>query len=306
MKIVIPGGTGHVGGVLRRALQGHEVVILGRGKLGWDGRSLGPWTRELEGADAVINLAGRSVNCRYTADNLTEMLVSRMDSARVVGEAIAKAENPPRLWLQMSTATIYAHTFGEPNGEDGALGGNEPDVPTYWRFSVEIAKAWEREQELALTPRTRKVALRSSLVLSPDKGGIFDTLLGMTRLGASGAIAGGRQFISWIHEQDFVRAVEFIIASEQLSGPINLASPNPLPQRELMRTLRKAAKVPVGLPAAAWMVSAAAVLIRSDPELLLKSRKVIPRRLLERGFKFDFPDWPAAAGDLLRRHAARS
>src|SRR5579875_720388 len=178
MRVVIPGGTGQVGAVLRRAFSaaGHEVVIVtrrprGSGQVGWDGERLGPWAEVIDGSAVVINLAGRSVSCRYTKNNLTEMMLSRVRSARVVGEAIAVAARPPAVWLQMSTATIYAHRFDAPNDEaSGVIGGWETGVPGYWAYSVDIATAWERELTEAKTPHTRKVALRSAMVMSPDRG----------------------------------------------------------------------------------------------------------------------------------------
>ncbi|CAL9326930.1 TIGR01777 family oxidoreductase [Streptomyces sp. SudanB52_2052] len=309
MKIVIPGGTGQVGTVLQRALSavGHDVVVLsrrpaGRGEVHWDGATPGPWTKEIDGSDVVVNLAGRSVNCRYTPANLREMMDSRVHSARVVGEAIAAAARPPRVWLQMSTATVYAHRFDAPHDEaTGVIGGAEPDVPGYWVYSVEIAKAWERAQESADTPHTRKVALRTAMVMSPDRGGVFDVLLRLARLGLGGPVAGGAQYVSWIHDQDFVRAIEFLVARDDIDGPVNLAAPEPLPQRAFMRTLRAAWGVPVGLPATRWMAEVGAFVLRSDTELLLKSRRVVPGRLLEAGFTFDRPAWPEAADDLVRR-----
>lgn len=309
MKIVVPGGTGQVGTVLRRAFAaaGHEVVVVSRrperpGDLAWDGRTPGPWTEAVDGADVVVNLAGRSVSCRYTPANLREMMDSRVHSARAVGEAIAGAARPPRLWLQMSTATLYAHRFEAPNDEaTGIVGGTEPDVPAYWSYSVDIARNWEREQEVADTPHTRKVALRSAMVMSPDRGGVFDVLSALTRLGLGGPVAGGAQYVSWIHDRDFVRAVGFLIEREDLAGPVNLAAPVPLPQRAFMRALRKAWGVPVGLPATRWMAALGALALRSDTELLLKSRRVTPGRLLEAGFAFDHPEWPGAAQDLVRR-----
>jgi uncharacterized protein (TIGR01777 family) len=309
MKLVIPGGTGQVGTVLDRALTaaGHEVVILTRRparerELPWDGRTLGPWAAAVDGADAVINLAGRSVSCRYTPANLREMMDSRVESARVVGEAIAAAARPPRVWLQMSTATVYAHRFDAPNDEaTGVIGGGEPGVPRYWSYSVRIAKEWERAQAEAETPSTRKVALRTAMVMSPDRGGVFDVLLWMARLGLGGPVAGGAQYVSWIHEDDFVRAVEFLIDRDDLDGPVNLAAPGPLPQRAFMRALRNAWGMPVGLPATKWMAEIGALALRSDTELLLKSRRVVPGRLLDAGFAFDHPRWPEAAADLVRR-----
>ncbi|MEY9845853.1 uncharacterized protein (TIGR01777 family) [Streptacidiphilus sp. BW17] len=324
MKVVIPGGTGQVGTILTRSLEadGHQVVVLTRcpahpRETAWDGRTLGPWAEALDGADAVVNLAGRSVSCRYTPANLAEMMASRVDSARVVGQAIAAAARPPRVWLQMSTATVYAHAAAgaAPNDEThGVLGGTEPDVPGYWEFSVRIARSWEREQELAVTPLTRKVALRSAMVMSPDRGGVFDVLLGLTRLGLGGAVAGGGQYVSWIHDVDFVRAVRFLIGDEggakgesdaALSGPVNLAAPGPLPQREFMRALRQAWGTPVGLPATRQMARLSALALRSDAELLLKSRRVVPGRLRDAGFAFEHDQWHDAAADLVHRVRCR-
>ncbi|WP_049570122.1 epimerase [Nonomuraea sp. SBT364] len=309
MKIVIPGGTGQVGTILRRALTagGHDVVVLTRrpardGEVRWDGETPGPWVAQIDGSDLVVNLAGRSVDCRYTPANLRAMMESRVRSTRVVGEAIAAAARPPRVWLQMSTATVYAHRFDAANDEaTGVLGGAEPGVPGYWAYSVEIAKAWEREQERAATPRTRKVGLRTAMVMSPDRGGVFDVLLRLARFGLGGPIAGGAQYVSWIHERDFVRAVEFLAARDDLAGPVNLAAPDPLPQRAFMRVLRQARGIPVGLPATRWMAELGAFALRSDTELLLKSRRVVPGRLLDAGFAFGFGQWPQAAHDLVRR-----
>lgn len=304
MKIVIPGGTGQVGGVLSRALNaaGHEVVIISRGGgVRWDGRTLGAWADEIDGADVVINLAGRSVSCRYTAENLQQMMRSRVDSARVVGEAIAKAARPPRVWLQMSTATIYAHRFDAANDETtGIIGGREPDVPGYWAYSVEIAKRWEAELDEADTPETHKVAMRTAMVMSPDRGGVFDYLSWMTRLGLGGPVAGGNQYVSWIHDDDFVRAVALLVR-EPIEGAVNLAAPHPLPQRDFMRELRSAWNVPVGLPATRFMAEVGAFAIRSDTELLLKSRRVVPGRLQRAGFDFHFPNWREAAQNLAER-----
>ncbi|ARX84332.1 NAD-dependent epimerase [Streptomyces alboflavus] len=230
------------------------------------------------------------------------MMDSRVHSAQVVGEAIAAAARPPEVWLQMSTATVYAHRFDAPNDEaTGVIGGTESGVPDYWAYSVEIAKNWERAQEQAETPHTRKVALRSAMVMSPDRGGVFDVLLRLARLGLGGAVAGGGQYVSWIHDRDFVRAVEFLVERDDIAGPVNLAAPAPLPHRGFMRALRAAWGVPLGLPATAWMAELGAFALRTDTELLLKSRRVVPGRLLDAGFAFDFGGWPEAADDLVRR-----
>jgi uncharacterized protein (TIGR01777 family) len=309
VRVVIPGGTGQVGTILDRALtaQGHDVVLLTRSPKGkrqvyWDAANLGDWVKQIDGSDVVINLAGRSVSCRYTAENLEAMMTSRVESARVVGEAIAEAARPPKLWMQMSTATIYAHRFDAANDEySGLIGGSERGVPEYWAYSIKIARNWEAAQEEAATPGTRKVALRSAMVMSPGRGGVFDVLSWLARLGLGGPVAGGRQYVSWIHDRDFARAVRFLIDRDDLTGPVNLAAPGPLPQRKFMRELRSAWRVPVGLPATKWMAEIGAFALRSDTELLLKSRRVTPGRLTGAGFTFGYPRWQAAAADLVSR-----
>jgi uncharacterized protein (TIGR01777 family) len=308
MKIVIPGGSGQVGTVLARAFHGdgHDVVVLSRQPrtrpwrvASWDGSTPGGWFRELDGADVVINLAGRSVNCRYHAANRKEMIDSRVQSTRVVGEAIAKAVRPPRVWLQASTATIYAHRYDAANDEaSGILGGQEPDAPDTWRFSIDVARAWERTFDEAPTPGTRKVALRSAMTMSPGAGGVFDTLMRLVKRGLGGRAGDGRQYISWIHANDFVRAVRWLIDHEDVEGVFNVASPNPMPNADFMRTLRAVSGFVVGVPASRWMLEIGAIFMRTETELILKSRRVVPARLLERGFRFEFPLWADAARDL--------
>jgi uncharacterized protein (TIGR01777 family) len=310
MKVVIPGGSGQVGTVLARALhkQGDEVVVVSRSPrpapwrtVPWDGAQLSGWEREVDSADVVINLAGRSVNCRYGEANRKEILDSRLESVRGVGEAIRAAGKPPRIWLQASTATIYAHRYDAPNDEaTGILGGSEDEAPDTWRFSIDVATRWERALDEARTPGTRKVKLRSAMIMSPDEGGIFATLLSLVRRRLGGNAAGGRQFVSWIHHEDFVRAVSFLIEHDELDGAVNVASPNPLPYAEFMRAVRDAAGVRVGLPATRWMLEIGAFLMRSETELVLKSRRVVPGRLLDAGFSFRFPEWREAARDLCR------
>ena len=314
MKVAIPGGTGQVGTLLARAFHaaGHRVVVLSRHPapapwrvVEWDGTGVGAWSSELDGADAVINLAGRSVNCRYTAANRQAILASRVASTRAVGLAIARAKQPPRAWLQMSTATIYSHRFDAPNDEvAGLLGGAEPDAPETWRFSIDVAKAWEAAAAEIPTPQTRRVLLRSAMVMSPDRGGVFDALLGLVRLGLGGRVGSGRQFISWIHDTDFVRAVLWLLAHDGFVGAVNLAAPGPLPNAEFMQALRKAWGMPIGLPATEWMAAIGAMVMRTETELVLKSRRVVPGRLLAEGFQFEFPEWPAAARDLCQRWRA--
>ena len=319
MKIVIPGGSGQVGTILARAFHPeHEVVVLSRRPLirpwrvvSWDGVSLGAWQREIDGCDAVVNLAGRSVNCRYGAQNRREILDSRVVSTRVVGGAVATAQRPPRVWLQAGTATIYAHRHDAANDErTGILGGSEEDAPATWRFSIDVARAWERAFEEAATARTRKVLLRSAMTLSPDRGGVFDTLLGLVRHGLGGPVGDGRQFMSWIHHEDFAAAVRWLIDRHDFDGVVNVAAPDPVPNAEFMSELRRACGASFALPARTWMVEVGAWVMRTESELILKSRRVVPGRLLERGFRFRWPTWSKAAVALCREwnalHAARS
>ena len=311
MKIVIPGGSGQVGTILAKAFHhgGHDVAVLSRQPqrspwrvIAWDGATLGNWQREIDGCDVVINLAGRSVNCRYTAANRDEIMQSRVFSTRAVGQAIAAATCKPRVWLQASTATIYAHRYDGPNDEySGILGGNEPDAPDAWGFSINVARAWERVFEETVVDGTRKVALRSAMTLSPDAGGVFDTLLGLVRHGLGGSAGNGRQFMSWVHYEDFIAAVRWLIDRDDIEGAVNIAAPNPLPNAEFMQVLREACGVPLGLPAKKWMLEIGAVFMRTETELILKSRRVVPARLIKHGFKFKYPYWRDAALDLSRR-----
>ncbi len=311
MKIVIPGGAGYLGTVLARALHAsdHEVVVLSRNPsikpwrtVKWDGETLGKWADEFEAADAIVNLAGQSVNCRYTSENRRLISESRLKSTKVVGEAIIQAWTLPRVWLQASTATIYAHRYDAPNDEaTGIIGGTEPNAPDTWRFSIEVATSWERALKDSPTPNTRRVAMRTAMVMHPDQGSPFDLLLRLVRLGLGGQAGDGRQYMSWIHEQDFVRAVMWLIEHEDLEGPVNLASPNPLPNGDFMAILREAWGHPFGLPAPKLMLEVGARLLGSETELILKSRRVAPAKLLRSGFRFDFPTWPEAARELVKR-----
>lgn len=311
MKLVLPGGSGQIGTLLARAYYaaGHEVTVLSRRPdaapwrtVEWNGETVGDWARKVDGADVVINLAGRSVDCRYTPEHRRAILDSRVRSTRAVGKAIERAERAPRVWLQASTATIYAHRYDAPNGEtDGRLGGDEPGAPATWRFSVDVAKAWEEALMEADVPHTRRVAMRSAMTMSPDRGGVFDVLLKLVRFGLGGRSGSGRQYVSWIHDVDFVRAVDWLIQHDTVSGPVNLASPHPLPNAEFMRALRRAWGTPLGLPATEWMLEVGALLMRTETELVLKSRRVVPERLSAEGFAFQFPTWPEAARDLCRR-----
>lgn len=310
--IVIPGGSGQVGQVLARHFheQGHSVTVIARHPkpaewqtISWDAAHLDRWALAIDGADVVINLAGRSVNCRYNAANRREIKNSRTITTGLIGEAIARCSHPPALWLNASTATIYRHAIDRPMDEmTGELGGNEPGAPATWRFSIDVATSWERAFFAADAPRTRRIALRSAMIMSPDAGGIFDTLLRLVQWGLGGAAGSGQQYVSWIHDVDFLRAIDHLIAQEDMSGVVNLSSPFPVPNRDFMCCLRQAwCTSYVGLPAPKWVLSLGALLLRTETELILKSRRVVPRRLLESGFEFHFPNWRGACQDLVHR-----
>lgn len=307
MNIVIPGGTGHLGTLLTDTFRrrGDHVSVISRNVEApaylWDGKTLGAWAAAVDGADVVINLAGRSVNCRYDARRRAEILDSRVESTRVVGQAIAQAARPPRVWLQMSTATIYAHRFDAPNDEySGIIGGHEPDVPDDWKFSIDVARAWENEVDAAQTPRTRKVKMRTAMVMTAARGGTFALLRRHVLMGF-GRLGDGKQYMSWIHERDFLRAIEWLIADETMDGVVNIAAPEPLPNDAFIRLLREALGGHFGVPSSGWLLETGALLMRTEPELILKSRRVVPTRLLESGFMFDYPQWADAARDLAER-----
>jgi uncharacterized protein len=311
MKIVIPGGRGQVGKILARHFHahGHTVTILSRSLypapwrvVFWDGVTPGDWIADLAESDVCINLAGRSVNCRYTAPNRRAMYESRIQSTQLLNQIIASFNRAPRLWVNASTATIYRHALDRAMTEaDGELGGNEPGAPDTWNFSIDVAKGWEQAFFSTPTPLTRKVAIRSALTLSPDRRGVFDVLLGLVRHGLGGRQGRGTQFVSWIHEADFVRAIDLLITHEEISGVVNLGSPNPLPNREFMRVLREAWGIRFGLPNPEWLIEIGTLLMRTESELVLKSRRVVPGRLLGAGFQFLFPEWPSAARELVAR-----
>jgi uncharacterized protein (TIGR01777 family) len=314
MRVVIPGGSGQVGGILARHFhaKGDTVTVLSRQPrpapwrtVAWDGLTPGAWVAELEDCDVCINLAGRSVNCRYGAENRRAIYESRVRSTSLLNAAIASLKRPPHVWLNASTATIYRHSLDREMDEaTGELGGNEPGAPDTWNFSIDVAKAWETAFFATPTPCTRKIAMRSAMTFSPDRGGVFDVLLGLVRRGLGGRQGPGTQFVSWIHEADFARAVDLLIARESISGVVNVASTNPLPNRDFTRALREAWGIGIGLPVDGWMVEIGALLMGTESELILKSRRVVPGRLAAEGFHFLFPEWPAAARDLAARWRA--
>jgi uncharacterized protein (TIGR01777 family) len=304
-RIILAGGSGFLGNVLAKKFVQHdyEVVVLTRSphersdgakEIFWDAKSPGDWTKSIDGAEVIINLVGKSVDCRYTEANRKIIIASRVDSTRVLGEVIAKCKQPPRVWLNSSSATIYKHTLDTLMDESGETGAT---LEAKDAFSIEVIRKWERTLEEARTPATRKVAMRTTMVLGKD-GGVFPVLRRLARFGLGGKMGDGRQFVSWIHEEDFCRATEWIIANENLSGVINIAAPNPLPNRETMRLFREACGIPFGLPAMEWMLEVGAFFIRTEAELIIKSRRVVPGRLLASGFKFQFPDLRNALKNL--------
>ncbi|MCA9569486.1 MAG: DUF1731 domain-containing protein [Myxococcales bacterium] len=311
MRYVIPGGTGQVGAILTRGLRaaGHEVLVIGRSvadpALRWDGRTVGPWMDALDGADVVVSLAGRSVDCRYGWENLELMMRSRVEAALAVGQAIAQVPRPPGVWLQASTASIYPHTLTDTFDESASIGPRGDGAPGYWSYSVSIARAWELAQQACPTPHTRKVAMRLGFTMSPGPGGIFDVLLWLVRVGLGGPFRSGRQSVSWLGDRDLVRAVEHLAMDGTLEGPVNLTAPEPIPNAELMAGIREAAGVPFGLPILPGMDRAGAWLLDTDVELMHKSRRVVPRRLLEAGFTFVQHDWRSTAADLVTRADGR-
>jgi hypothetical protein len=252
------------------------------------------------------------VNCRLNAANRWAVYNSRIGSTRLLSQVIAGLADPPRVWLNASTATIYRHAFNRPMDEaTGELGGNEliarnRHAPDTWNFSVRVAKDWEAALYDRETPRTRKIALRSAITFSPTPGNAFQVFLNLVRLGLGGTQGNGRQYISWIHETDFARAVEFLIEHEELAGPVNISAPNPVPNREFMEALRDAWGMPNGLPAPAPLIEIGAFFLRTESELVLKSRRAVPGRLLGAGFEFEFPDWPEAAEDLVSQWRQRN
>ena len=301
MKIVIAAANSFLGRSLARHFntQGHEVIGLVRRPLSgepfnlvqWDGITLGDWIRVLEGADALINLAGRTVNCRYDQKNRAEILDSRTTTTALLGEAVAQCEQPPTVWINSSTATIYRHAEDRPQDEvEGEIGEG---------FSVEVAKAWEKAFLSARVPGTvRKVAVRTSIVLGREEGTVLQVLLRLARLGLGGPMGSGRQRVSWIHEEDFCRAVEWLIRHPEMDGIVNVGSPAAVSNRGLMAAVRREAGVPFGLPATRWMLELGALVLRTETELVLKSRWVIPGRLKNHGFQFRWTGIASAIRDL--------
>ena len=308
--IILAGGSGFLGQALASHFTslGWRVVVFTRRFTGraspaievlWDGATLGPWATELEGAHTLINLTGRSVDCRYTPSNRRILIDSRILPTRVLGQAIALCKKPPLNWFNASSATIYRHTLEV--GWDEKATDFAPTPEAKDAFSLEIIHAWEREFEAAPTPHTRKVALRTSMVLGHAANSVFPVLRRLTRLGLGGRMGSGRQFVSWLHERDFCRAIEWLVAHPELTGPVNICAPEPLTNAAMMQLFRRVVGIPFGLPAERWMLEIGAFFLRTETELILKSRRVLPGKLLSSGFTFEFPTFRSALEDLAMR-----
>lgn len=314
MKIIITGASGYLGSVLAPFLNqaGHEIVLVARREVGfslpsgarfmkWDGENLGVWAREVDGADAIINLAGRSVNCRYNAESKREILDSRLQTTRIVARAIAEAQNPPRVWLNAASATIYRDERERDMNEASGIVGEG--------FSVEVCQAWESVLFEADLPQTRRVALRMSMIFGRSAP-VFNVFARLAKLRLGGPQGDGGQYVSWIHERDCLRALQFLLENEGLSGTVNVCAPNPIPNREFTRVLRRVFGAPFGLPAPKIAMKIGAVFLQTETELALKSRRVVPKKLLDAGFRFDFPHWRQAAPNIInepqRREGAKN
>ncbi len=303
-KMIVTGANGFLGKYLCHwfARTGWEVVAISRHggvpgvvrDLRWDGRTVGDWTGEFEGAGVVVNLAGRSVNCRYGEKNKAAIFASRLESTRVIAEAIRGCATPPRLWLNSSTATIYRHAEDRPQDEDsGELGEG---------FSVEVARAWEKALfESEVPDGVRRVALRTAIVLGNEPGTVFDYLRKIAWLGLGGRMGSGKQKMSWIHVDDFCRAVEWMCGRDELREVYNLSAPHPTDNAGCMAGFRKLAGRRFGLPATKWMLEVGTFLMRSETELVLKSRWVLPKRLQAEGFVFQWPVFEEALEHLESR-----
>jgi uncharacterized protein len=299
-KLIITAGTGFLGQVLIRHFKDtfDEIVILTRGKselkndikyVHWNAKTLTGWESELENADVLINLAGKSVDCRYTLQNKKEILDSRIDSTAILNEAVLGCKNAPKHWLNSSTSTIYRFSLDKQMDETTGEIGDD--------FSMNVAKNWENTFFEVATRRTLKTALRTSIVLGKN-GGAFVPLKTLAKIGFGGKQGKGNQFISWIHEKDFARAIAFII-EKQVTGVVNIVSPKPVPNGDFMATLRQTIKMPIGIPMPEFLLKTGAKIIKTETELVLKSRNVIPKRLQENGFRFEYDTLEKAIRNLI-------
>ncbi|WP_207425616.1 TIGR01777 family oxidoreductase [Pedobacter sp. SYSU D00535] len=300
-KIILAGGSGYPGGVLANHFKplAKEVIILSRKPapadhnirtLVWDARTEGKWCESLDDAELLVNLCGKNVNCRYNSRNRAAIIQSRVDPTQLLGRVIGKMKQPPQLWINVTSATIYRHAEDWPQDEESGEAG--------YGFSVDVCRQWEETFFNSHTPQTRKIALRMGIVLG-QKDGVFPRLLNLVKLGLGGKQGDGKQYVSWIHEQDVARCTEWLIGQRELEGVINCTAPEPLKNDELMDPLRSAYGIPFGLPAPAWLLEIGARLIGTETELILKSRWVLPKRLIDDGFTFSFPTAGFAIKDIL-------
>lgn len=302
-KIVIAGGTGFLGTCIAKYYSGpdYEIRILSRKHLvdhdnikyyKWDGKSIGYWTEALEGADVLINLNGKSVDCRYTQHNQQLIYDTRLEATYVLGKAMLACQHAPKVWLNAASATIYRHSLDKAmNEQDGEIGTG---------FSVDVCKKWEQVFSSFHLPETRKIALRTGIVLGRH-GGPLVPLRRLAKVGMGGKHGNGKQLFSWLHETDFVRIIDFLINTPHLHGTYNITSPQPVTNAVLMKSLRKCLKMPFGLPLGKKLLDFGALLIGTETELILKSRWVVPEKLCKAGFKFSFPDINTALQDLERK-----
>ncbi len=290
-KIVIAGANGFMGRCLSRYFMAKswQVIGLARRKDGladgvtfaqWDGVSLGGWKDLLDGAEILVNLAGRTVNCRYNEKNKNQIIYSRVSSTKVLGEAVRACANPPKVWMNSSTATIYRHAEDHAQTEsEGELGKG---------FSVSVAKAWEKAFfDAEVSDSVRKIALRTAIVMSDEEGTVMDVLTGLAKKRLGGKMGSGKQKVSWVGIDDVCRVVEWMYENENAKGVYNVAAPNAMTNAEMMKSVRGRAGVKWGLPATKWMLEIGAFFLRTETELILKSRWVYPERLLDEGFKFE-------------------
>jgi uncharacterized protein (TIGR01777 family) len=302
-KIVLAGGSGQIGTALCNHFKdiADSIIILSRApekhdgnihKLNWDGKNIGSWTKELDGADILVNLAGKNVNCRYNEKNKEEIINSRVNSIKVLAKAISECKVPPKLFIQCASATIYRHAEDRPMNEDtGEIGEG---------FSVNVCRKWEQtfwEQTREMT-NIRKVILRISLVLGP-KEGVFPRLKNLVKFGLGGKQGNGKQMVSWIHEKDVSGIAEWIATHPELQGTFNCTSPLPITNTEMMQVILKAFGISFGLPSPRLLLEIGALLIGTETELILKSRWVLPERILQSGYQFKFPEMGAAVNDIL-------
>lgn len=300
-KIVIAGGTGFLGSCLAKHFTNTDdrVIILTRGASGtigpiefkqWDGRTLGTWADCLESADVLINLNGKSVDCRYTEKNKKLICATRIDATAVLGQAIQQCKQPPKLWINSASATIYRHSLDKEMDEfTGEIGSG---------FSVDVCQQWERVFNTFNLSSTRKVIIRTGIVMG-KKGGPLRPLKMLAKLGAGGKHGNGNQYFSWLHEDDFVNIIEFIYSNTHLNGVYNVTSPTPIPNQQFMKAMRKAVGMPSGLPLPKWLLEIGAIIMGTETELILKSRRVVPKKLIEAGYQFKFAKIEEALKNLV-------